>query len=454
MPVSNPKPALLIVEDDPAALRQLQWTFEDYAVAKATDRPSALQQLGGAHFPVVLLDLGLPPDANGTSEGLAALREILTLAPETKIIVVTGQEGRDCALQAVGLGAYDFYRKPLNTEELRFLVGRAFQLHYLEEENRRLASSAGRELLPEIIGTSESMREVCRLVERAAGSDISVLLVGESGTGKEVLARALHARSLRTSAPLTTINCAAIPESLLESELFGHERGAFTGAVRRSVGRLELAHHGTLFLDEIGDMPLALQAKLLRFLQDKVIQRVGGRTDIPLDVRIMSATHQDLAALVENGAFREDLYYRISELTIGIPPLRERVEDAVVLAQHFFEQFRGGAKRPLQRLAPDAVAAIAHHPWPGNVRELENRMKRAVVMAEGKRVTAPDLDLPAGGTPEPEPSTLSEALRETEHRAVARVWAESQGNVAEASRLLGVSRPTVYKLLREHGLKE
>jgi two-component system NtrC family response regulator len=444
----------LIVEDDPAALRQLGWTFDDYAVSKATDRATALEQMRQERFPVVLLDLGLPPDPDGAAEGLATLREILTLAPGTKVIVVTGQEAREYALQAVEIGAYDFYRKPLNVDELRFLVERAFQLQRLEEENRRLMRSTRGELLPGIIGSSESMHQVCRLVERAAASEISVLLVGESGTGKEILARALHGRSSRASGPLATINCAAIPEHLLESELFGHERGAFTGAVRQSVGRFELAQHGTLFLDEIGDMPLPLQAKLLRFLQERIIQRVGGRTDISLDVRIVSATHRDLPALVEEGTFRQDLYYRISELTIEIPPLRERVEDAVVLAQHFFERYREEAERPIQRLAPDAVAAVARYPWPGNVRELENRLKRGVLLAEGPGLTARDLDLPGGEANETGGWTLKEALHEAEQQAISRAWVQAQGNVAEAARILGVSRPTVYKLLRDHGLRE
>jgi two-component system NtrC family response regulator len=452
MAAGDPKPALLIVEDDAAALRQLRWSFDDYAVSTARDRPDALEQLRKTRFPVVLLDLGLPPDADGASEGLATLGEILTRAPATKVIVVTGRDERRCALEAVELGAYDFYRKPVDADEIRFLVERARRLYRLEEENQRLARAAKREPLPGVVGTSEAMTHVCTLVEKAAASDISVLLLGETGTGKELLARALHLGSARVRGPFVAINCAAIPEHLLESELFGHERGAFTGAVRQSIGRFELAEGGTLFLDEISDMPLALQAKLLRFLQERLIQRVGGRRNIPIDARIISATHRDLQSLLEEGAFREDLYYRISELAIEIPPLRERPEDVVLLARHFFERYRKEAERPLQGLALDAVAAIVSHPWPGNVRELENRMKRAVVIAEGRRVTARDLDLAAGASEGPRSFALKQTLKEAEHRALVRAWAEADGNVSRVSRLLGVSRPTVYKLLRDHGL--
>src|SRR5262245_10450332 len=445
-------PPLLIVEDDASALRQLRWTFDGYAVATAGDRTQALAELRRTQPAVVLLDLGLPPDAEGASEGLAALPEILRVAPETKVIVVTGREERAHALRAIELGAHDFYQKPVNADEIRLLVERAFRLHRLEEENRRLARAARGEPLPGIVCVSEAMRRVCRLVERAAASEISVLLFGESGTGKEVLARALHGLSHRASGPFVAINCAAIPEQLLESELFGHERGAFTGADRRVVGRLELAHEGTLFLDEIGDMPAGVQAKLLRFLQERVIQRVGGREEIRLDTRVVSATHRDVRERGEEAPLREDLYFRLSELLVEVPPLRERPDDAVVLAQHFFELFREG--RALQGLAPDAVAAIASHTWPGNVRELENRMKRAVVLAEGSRVTARDLDFAASEAPDAPTPRLADAVREAERRVLTRAWAEAGGNVSLASKLLGVSRPTLYKLLKDHGFRE
>ncbi|HEY5657394.1 MAG TPA: PEP-CTERM-box response regulator transcription factor [Myxococcota bacterium] len=445
---------LLIVEDDAAALRQLRWSFDAYAVSTARDRKEALEEVGRAHFCVVLLDLGLPPDADGASEGLAALKEILAISPHTKVIVVTGREERECALRAVELGAHDYYQKPVNLEEIRLLVQRACRLHEFEEESRRLSHKGRGAMLPGIVGVSAAMRHVCDLVRRAASSDISVLLIGESGTGKELLARALHAHSRRSEGPFVAINCAAIPENLLESELFGHERGAFTGADRRSQGRLELAHRGTLFLDEIGDMPLPAQVKLLRFLQERVTQRVGGREDIAVDTRLVCATLQEVHTLRSGEALREDLYYRISELMIEVPPLRERPDDAILLAQHFFDRYRERAERPLLGLAPDAITAVARHPWPGNVRELENRVKRAVALAKGPRATAADLDLAPGGSAEPDEGSLQAAVRAAEHGALTRAWAQAGGNVTLASKLLGVSRPTLYKLLREHGLKD
>ena len=453
MPASDGQ-SLLIVEDDAAALRQLRWTFDRYAVSTACDREAALEEVQRTRFPVVLLDLGLPPDADGASEGLAALQEILAISPRTKVIVVTGREEHECALRAVELGAHDYYQKPVQPEEIRLLVQRACRLHGFEEESRRRAQEGWAEALPGIVGVSAAMRHVCDLIQRAAASDISVLLVGESGTGKEVLARALHARSSRSDGPFVAINCAAIPEGLLESELFGHERGAFTGASRRSQGRLELAHGGTLFLDEIGDMPPPAQVKLLRFLQERVIQRVGGREDIPVDTRLVCATLRDIGTLRSEDGLREDLYYRISELMIELPPLRERPDDAIVLAQHLVDRYREKAGRPLLGLAPDAITAVARHAWPGNVRELENRMKRAVALADGPRATAEDLDLAPGDPQELDDGSLETALREAEHRVVTRAWAQAGGNVTRASKLLGVSRPTVYKLLRDHGLKE
>jgi two-component system NtrC family response regulator len=455
MPLDEVKTSFLIVEDDEAALRQLRWTFDDYKVETATNRSEAMERVREDDFPIVLLDLGLPPDAEGASEGLATLREILDVSPLTKVIVVTGREEREHALQAVELGAHEFYRKPVQVEEIRFIVERARRLYELELESRSSVRAGTPEPLPGIVSASDSMKEVCRLVQRAASSDISVLLLGESGTGKELLARALHELSSRSSGPFIAINCAAIPDQLLESELFGHERGAFTGADRRLIGRLETAHEGTLLLDEIGDMPTPLQAKVLRFLQERVIQRVGGRTDIQLDTRIVSATHQNLQSLAAEGAFREDLYYRLSELSISIPPLRERPEDTVLLAQHFFEKFRADVSGRVMNLAPDAVAAIVRHDWPGNVRELENRVKRGVLLAEGKSVTVEGLDLAgemdtAGGAS----TTLKEAVVEAERSAVTRAWAESGGNVSRASKLLGVSRPTLYKLLKDHGIRD
>jgi two-component system NtrC family response regulator len=443
---------LLVVEDDAGAQRQLRWAFDDYDVTIAGDRASALAAVAESRFPVVLLDMGLPPDAEGASEGLRALPEILALAPATKVIVVTGREEREVALEAVAQGATDFYRKPVDTDELRILVSRACRLFDLEEENRRLAKGT-RARLPGIVASSDAMFEVCEKVRRAADSRINVLLVGESGTGKELLSRALHQLSPRAEGPFVAINCAAIPEQLLESELFGHERGAFTGAVKSSAGRLALANRGTLLLDEIGDMPLVLQSKLLRFLEDRSIQRVGGRADIEIDARIVSATHQPLLELLAQGRFREDLYYRIAELSIEVAPLRERPEDAVLLAQHFFERHRDEASRPLRGMTAEALSAIARHPWPGNVRMLENRVKRAILLSDGPRLSAVDLELD-GGEDRDEALDLKTSLERVERELVSRAWAASGGNVSKTGQLLGVSRPTAYKLLRDYQLKE
>jgi two-component system, NtrC family, response regulator len=453
LPDTAEKPPLLIVEDDEAALRQLRWTFERYAVDGTRNRRDALAACRRQRFPVVLLDLGLPGDLDGASEGLAALREILELQPEAKVIVVTGREERASALRAVELGAYDYYRKPVEADEIQFLVARALQLHELQAENRRLAREARGEPLPGVVCVSEAMRHVCALIERAARSEISVLLVGESGTGKEVLAQALHAVSRRSDGPLVAINCAAIPESLLESELFGHERGSFTGADRRVIGRLEGANGGTLFLDELAEIPNTVQVKLLRFLQERVIQRVGGREDLPVDARLVSATNRPLEQLTSPaGGLREDLFYRVSELLIEVPPLRARPEDAVLLAQHFLQKHAKQRELPLEGLASDAVAAVARHDWPGNVRELENRMKRAIVLAAGPRLCAADLGLSAEDGRAPADATLRETVGAAERERVTRAWVESGHNVSRASRQLGVSRPTLYKLLRTHGL--
>jgi two-component system NtrC family response regulator len=441
---------LLIVEDDAAALRQLRWTFEEYAVTGAKDRESALFEMQAARYAVVLLDLGLPPDPDGVSEGMRALSNILTAAPTCKVIAVTGQTDRENALEAIKLGAHDFYCKPIDPDVIRQLVARTIFLHDLEAENRLLAGRARGQLLPGVVGTSAAMDQLCRTLERAAPSDICVLLAGESGVGKEVLARALHAASPRADAPFVAINCAAIPDSLLESELFGHERGAFTGAVKSVPGHLERANGGTLLLDEIGDMPLAVQVKLLRFLQERVVQRVGGRKDIPIDVRVVSATHHDLGAGIAEGTFREDLYYRLAELCLEVPPLRQRPEDTIALAHHFLTELAEANAAP-RAFAPDGLAAIARYDWPGNVRELRNRVKTAMLMADSPRLSAADLGFEERVAA---PIDLKAALEHAECDAVSRAWAAAGGNVSRAASLLGVSRPTAYKLLRSHGLKE
>ncbi|ROR34714.1 PEP-CTERM-box response regulator transcription factor [Inmirania thermothiophila] len=441
---------LLVVEDDPGLQSQLRWCFEGVEVAVAGTREEAVAELRRLEPQVVTLDLGLPPDPGGASEGFATLREILSLAPHTKVVVVTGREDRDNAVRAVGMGAYDYYQKPVDAELLAFAVERAFRLHELEAENRRLAVGADAAPLDGIIAASPGMLEVCRTVERLAPADVTVLVLGESGTGKELVARALHALSPRRDKRFVAINCAAIPENLLESELFGYEKGAFTGAVRRTPGKIEVADGGTLFLDEIGDLPLSLQAKLLRFLQERVVERIGGREEIPVDVRVVCATHQDLRALMAEGAFREDLYYRVSEVTLEIPPLRRREGDAVLLARAFLERHARELGRPVRGFSEDALAAIEAHDWPGNVRELENRVKRAVIMADGERVHAADLQL--DGTREAEPLNLRQVREAAERGAILRALARAGHNVSEAARLLGVTRPTLYSLLEKHGI--
>jgi two-component system, NtrC family, response regulator len=386
---------LLIVEDDRGLQKQLKWCFDGYDVLIAEDRDSALGELRRHDPPVVLQDLGLPPDAEGVSEGFKTLQEILESAPRTKVIVVTGNENKDNALKAVGLGAYDFYQKPVDVDVLQLLVNRAFALWELEEENLRLAREQAVSPLAGVIAVSPQMQEVCRKVEKIAAVDVTTLLLGESGTGKEVFAKALHALSPRAEHRFVAINCAAIPENLLESELFGHEKGAFTGAHKQTQGKVEMADKGTLLLDEIGDMPAPLQAKLLRFLQERTIERVGGRKEIPVDVRVVCATNQDLQALIADGRFREDLYYRISEVTINIPPLKERSGCRLVLAQHFLQTHAAAMNKKLRGLSEDAIAAIEAHAWPGNVREMENRIKGGVAISDGPSLSASDLGLTA-----------------------------------------------------------
>ena len=449
--MSEDKPKLLIVEDDPGLQRQLKWAFDDFEVIVADSRQGALAGLRRHEPPVVLQDLGLPPDPEGVSEGFTTLLEILKLAPHTKVIVVTGQLDRDNAVKAVGQGAYDFYQKPVDMDVLRLIVQRAYQIHYLEAKNRALVSEQARMPLAGVIAMSESMMRVCRMIEKVAPTNATALLLGESGTGKELLAQALHALSPRAGQSFVAINCAAIPDTLLESELFGYEKGAFTGAVRQTPGKFEMADAGTLFLDEIGDMPLPLQAKLLRFLQDRVIERIGGRERIPVDVRIVCATNKDLPVLIERNDFRQDLFYRISEVTVRIPPLRERPGDAVVIAQAVMERRGREHGRSLRGFAPDALKAIQAYPWPGNIRELENRINGAVIMAEGKYIGADDLGLPAD-SPELEWLNLRSARQRAESEAIRQALAVASGNLSKAAELLGITRPTLYDLLDKNGI--
>ncbi|RRQ21630.1 PEP-CTERM-box response regulator transcription factor [Thiohalobacter thiocyanaticus] len=444
---------LLVVEDDPGLQTQLKWCFDDYEVIIAGDREAALAELRKHPFPVMTLDLGLPPDDGGTSEGFATLEQVLNDYPETKVIVVTGNNERENALRAVGLGAYDFFYKPIDSDLLGFIVNRAYRLHELEEENTRLHTRRPESPLEGVLTGSEEMMEVCRTVEKVAPADVSVLVLGDSGTGKELMARSLHGLSRRNDGPFIAINCAAIPENLLESELFGYEKGAFTGAVKTTPGKIETAHGGTLFLDEVGDLPMPLQAKLLRFLQERTIERVGGRKEIPVDVRVLCATHKDLQQLIRDDDFREDLYYRISEISIRIPPLRERVGDVLLLARAFLERFSEQHGNKIKSFSKDAIAALEGYHWPGNVRELENRVKRAVIMAEGKQISARDLELGGDNANDAQSFDLREIREQAERQAILRAMNHSGGKISQAAELLGVSRPTMYDLLKKYGLK-
>ncbi|QID19870.1 PEP-CTERM-box response regulator transcription factor [Nitrogeniibacter mangrovi] len=443
----------MVVEDDPALQKQMRWAFDDYETVLASDRESAITQLRRHEPPVVTMDLGLPPDPDGVSEGFALLQEMLSLAPDTKVIVLTGQHDRENAVRAVGLGAYDFFAKPFEPELLTLTIDRAFRLYDLQRENTRLKAASGA-ALEGVLTRDAGMLKVCRTVEKVASAhNVTVALLGESGTGKEVLARGLHTLSSRAKERFVAINCAAIPDTLLEAELFGYEKGAFTGAVKQTPGKIETADKGTLFLDEIGDLPMPLQAKLLRFLQERVIERIGGRSEIPVDVRVVCATHQNLKRLIETGAFREDLYYRLAEIVIDIPPLRDRPGDASLLAHAFVQRFASENGRGTMRLSDDAVSAIEAHRWPGNVRELENCVKRAVIMAEDNRVTAEDLGL-AAPDEALEMLNLRQVREAAERAAVANVLSRVNGNIARAAEVLGVSRPTLYDLMNRFGIKK
>jgi two-component system NtrC family response regulator len=451
MPV---KPKLLIVEDDEGLQRQLRWAYDDYEVLIASDREAAVNLVRSSEPAVVTLDLGLPPDPDGVTEGFAALENILALKPETKIIVASGHGARESALKAIASGAYDFYQKPVDIDQLGLIVRRAFQLHEIEAENRRLEGQVGddRTVLGTMITAAPEMLKVARTIERVADADVSVMLLGASGTGKELLARGLHRSSRRRAGGFIAINCAAIPENLLEAELFGYEKGAFTGAIKTTEGKIELAHGGTLFLDEVGDIPLPLQVKLLRFLQERVIERIGGRRPIPVDTRIVCATHQDLEAMIAAGTFREDLYYRLAEIVVRIPSLAERPGDGALLARHFLGRFAREMNPQVKGFAPGALAAIEKWRWPGNIRELENRMKRAVIMAEGKLISVDDLDL---ALPQEDvlPVNLKAAREAADRCVIRKALAQADNNISSAAKLLGISRPTLYDLLRQYDLQ-
>ena len=445
--------SLLIVEDDLALQKQLRWSFDQFETLTAADRESALAQIH-RHCPaVVTMDLGLPPDADSVSEGFRLLEQILATAPDTKVIVLTGQNDRANALRAIALGAYDFFAKPFEPEMLALTIDRAFRLHDLQQENRRLLESQHPPALAGLLTRDAGMQKICRTIEKVANSNATVLLLGESGTGKELLARGLHESSPRSGERFVAINCAAIPENLLESELFGYEKGAFTGAVKTTPGKIESANGGTLMLDEIGDLPLPLQAKLLRFLQERVIERLGGRSELPVDVRIVCATHQDLKTHISNGSFREDLYYRLAEIVVQIPPLRERRGDPALMAHAFAHRFASEHKRGSMTLSEEAVRAIETHRWPGNVRELENCIKRAVIMADGSRITLEDIGLDAEESGEVEFIDLRKARDEAERQAIVTALGRANGNLLRTSEILGISRPTLYDLMHRLGLK-
>ncbi len=452
---SNKRKPLLIIEDDLALQKQMRWAFDQNESVVANDAATAIAQLRRYQPAVITMDLGLPPNPDDNAVGFNLLTEILDIAPHTKIIVLTGQNDHANALRAIRLGACDFFAKPFDPVLLGYIIERAYRLHELQEENHRLQTSLQTPNFSGLITQDAALMRICRTAEKIAPTNATVLLLGESGTGKEVIARALHTLSPRSNERFVAINCAAIPEALLESELFGYEKGAFTGANKQTVGKVETAHKGTLFLDEIGDLPMALQAKLLRFLQERVIERVGGREEIAVDVRIVCATHQNLKDMIGHSKFREDLYFRLAEIVIEIPPLRKRVGDATLIASAFVRRFAEEQRRGTMTLQGDAISMIELHTWPGNVRELENCIKRAVIMADGSVITRDDLGLPDLVTKTSSLSriNLRQVREDAERQAVVTVMGRVDGNLSKAAELLGVSRPTLYELLDRFGLR-
>jgi two-component system NtrC family response regulator len=450
----NTRPALLLVDDDAEIRDQMKWALAaDYQLQEASDRSTALAHVREAMPRLILLDLGLPPDIDGASEGLAILRETLRLNPMAKVIVITGNSDRAKAVAAIESGAYDFIEKPVQLDVLKVVLQRAAYLSNLEEEHRVFQQQAGQNEFSELVGDSSKMQDVFRMIRRVGPSDVPVLITGESGTGKELVARAIHRQSARNGESFVAINCGAIPETLLESELFGYEKGAFTGAVQQRKGRIEGAQGGTLFLDEIGDIPLGLQVKLLRFLQDHTIQRLGAKETIAVDARILAATNVDLQKAIRDGRFREDLYYRLCVVTIAVPVLSERGSDIALLARTFLMKFAEEEKKLLKGFTPQALEALTTYNWPGNVRELENRIKRAVVMAEGKYMTPANLELKDPSSSEEEGSTLRASRDSREKDLVRLAMEKAEGNVSKAAVELGISRPTLYQLLTRYGLK-
>lgn len=444
------KPILLIVEDDAGLQSQLRWHFDQYETVVADNRQDAIAALRLHEAAVIIQDLGLPPDEDGVDEGFKCIQDILRISPNSKIIVMTGKTDHENALRAVAMGAYDFYQKPFDPNTLDLIVQRAFHIHELEDYNRRLSVSQ-QEPLEGLITNDPQLLKICRQLEKISPTTVTCTLLGESGTGKEVMARAIHQLSPRKAKRFVAINCAAVPENLIESELFGYEKGAFTGANKTTIGKVETASEGTLFLDEIGDMPLNLQAKLLRFLQERVIERVGGRSEIPVDVRVICATNKNLEEMVKVGSFREDLFYRICEMTVVIPPLRNRLGDKVLLARHFKLKFAKEHGQNVTGFTPDAIAAIENYSWPGNIREMENKIKRAVIMADGKHVTREDLGLAEAGELS---LNLRHVRQEAERGAILRALSMTDNNISAAAKLLGVTRPTFYDLIKKYDMSQ
>ncbi|MDP5148984.1 PEP-CTERM-box response regulator transcription factor [Rheinheimera baltica] len=440
---------VLVIEDDIGIQKQLKWSLTDYELVFAQDRSSALTQLRRYEPDVVTLDLGLPPDPANASEGLACLNDILSLQPECKVIVITGNTDNEHALKAIALGAYDYYQKPVDADVLNIIIARAFKISDLEAENRALKSAnVGN---TDIIGNSESILKACRTVEKIAPTEITTLLLGESGTGKEVFARAIHRQSPRVNKPFVAINCASIPENLLESELFGYEKGAFTGANKTTLGKIECANSGTLLLDEIGDMPLSLQAKMLRFLQERVIERVGGRQELEVDVRVICATHRNLAEMVAEQSFREDLYYRISEITLNIPSLRQRGHDIVIIGKALLHKFNQEFNTQVQGFTDSAMQSMLHYAWPGNIRELQNKLKSAVILADSKYITEEDLGLSARNA---KVDTLRKVREVAETQAIRHAYTLATGNLSKTADSLGITRPTLYALIDKYRLHD
>jgi two-component system, NtrC family, response regulator len=446
------KPTLLIVDDDEEIRTQMKWALaRDYDVLQAGDRGAALEQFRSARPAVVLLDLGLPPHPTTPEEGLATLTELLAHDPQAKVVIISGQGDKTNALRAVGAGAYDFLGKPVEMDELKLLLKRCFHVALLEREYREMQQKLDGDTFDGILGSSVRMQTVFESIRKVATVDAPVLILGESGTGKEMTARSIHRRSARRDGPFVAINCSAIPESLMESELFGHEKGAFTGAHVQRKGRIESAHGGTLFLDEIGEIPLPIQVKLLRFLQERCIERVGGRQEIQVDTRVLAATHVDLKKGMANGTFREDLFYRLAVVQIVLPPLRDRENDIALLANAFLQQSSRESSKNGVAFAPEAIRAIQRHGWPGNVRELQNRVRRAVIMGGTKRLTAQDLELESTVA---NSTTLKEAREALEREMLQQALRKHAGKITAAATDLGISRPTFYELMDKLGIQK